>query len=104
MALRPFAVDDDTFDAILDRVKAADLPYSADPRHRQPGVRNTNNDGRWFYVQDPNGHHFEFLTRPITANLPAIPTCSTDPLGREDGGGALGARPAPGCGQRSRPV
>ena len=62
-----FAVDDDTFDAILDRVKAADLPYGADPRHRQPGVLNTNNDGRGFYVQDPNGHNFEFLTRPITA-------------------------------------
>lgn len=62
-----FAVDDDTFDDILDRVRAADLPYSADPTHQQPGQLNDNNGGRGFYVHDPDGHNLEFLTRPITA-------------------------------------
>jgi catechol 2,3-dioxygenase-like lactoylglutathione lyase family enzyme len=61
-----FAVDDDTFDEILDRVKSADLEYSADPVHRQRGQLNNNDGGRGFYVRDPDGHNLEFLTRPIT--------------------------------------
>ncbi len=63
-----FAVDDDTFDAILTRVQAWKLRYSADPGHRRPGTLNANNGGRGFYVHDPNGHNLEFLTRPITAS------------------------------------
>jgi catechol 2,3-dioxygenase-like lactoylglutathione lyase family enzyme len=61
-----FAVDDDTFDEILGRVKRANLEYSADPAHRQPGQLNGNDGGRGFYVRDPDGHNLEFLTRPIT--------------------------------------
>lgn len=61
-----FAVDDDTFDAVLGRVTAAGLEYSADPVHRRQGELNHNNGGRGFYVRDPDGHNFEFLTRPIT--------------------------------------
>lgn len=61
-----FAVDDETFDAILERTTAAGLTYSADPTHRRPGELNDNNGGRGFYVRDPDGHNLEFLTRPIT--------------------------------------
>jgi catechol 2,3-dioxygenase-like lactoylglutathione lyase family enzyme len=61
-----FAVDDDTFDAILGRVQAAELEYSADPAHRRRGELNDNDGGRGFYVRDPDGHNLEFLTRPIT--------------------------------------
>ena len=61
-----FAVDDDTFDAVLGRVREAGLEYSADPRHERSGTLNDNNGGRGFYVRDPDGHNLEFLTRPIT--------------------------------------
>jgi catechol 2,3-dioxygenase-like lactoylglutathione lyase family enzyme len=61
-----FAVDDDTFDTILARVADAGLSYSADPLHDRTGELNDNNGGRGFYVRDPDGHNYEFLTRPIT--------------------------------------
>lgn len=61
-----FAVSDDEFDAILARIDAQGLQYSADPRHQQLGQLNHNNGGRGLYVHDPNGHNLEFLTRPIT--------------------------------------
>lgn len=61
-----FAVDDETFDAILGRVQAAGIEYSADPMHRRRGQLNANDGGRGFYVRDPDGHNLEFLTRPIT--------------------------------------
>ena len=60
-----FAVDDATFDAILARVGAAGLEYSADPMRERTGTLNDNDGGRGFYVRDPDGHNFEFLTRPI---------------------------------------
>lgn len=62
-----FAVDDETFDAILERIRAAGLRYSADPTHQRTGQLNDNNGGRGLYVYDPDGHNLEFLTRPITA-------------------------------------
>jgi catechol 2,3-dioxygenase-like lactoylglutathione lyase family enzyme len=61
-----FAVDDDTFDAILRRVRSAGLEYSADPMHQRRGELNGNDGGRGFYVHDPDGHNLEFLTQPIT--------------------------------------
>lgn len=61
-----FAVDDETFDAILGRIRAAGLPYSADPTHQRRGELNDYNGGRGLYVHDPDGHNLEFLTRPIT--------------------------------------
>lgn len=61
-----FATDDETFDAVLGRAQNAGLEYSADPRHERPGTLNSNNDGRGFYVRDPDGHNLEFLTPPIT--------------------------------------
>lgn len=61
-----FAVDDPTFDAVLDRAREKQLAYSADPMHLRPGQLNRCNGGRGFYVCDPDGHNYEFLTRPIT--------------------------------------
>ena len=60
------AVDDDTFDAILGRVRSAGLEYSADPIHQRSGELNGNDGGQGFYVHDPDGHNLEFLTQPIT--------------------------------------
>lgn len=61
-----FAVDDETFDAIYDRIQAQGLHYSADPAHQRPGELNDNDGGRGLYVHDPDDHNLEFLTRPIT--------------------------------------
>jgi len=61
-----FAVDDERLDAVLARIEAMGLQYSADPGHRQVGRLNDNDGGRGLYVHDPDGHNLEFLTRPIT--------------------------------------
>jgi len=62
-----FAVDDETFDAVLARIRGAGIEYSADPTHHRPGELNDNDGGRGLYLHDPDGHNLEFLTRPITA-------------------------------------
>jgi catechol 2,3-dioxygenase-like lactoylglutathione lyase family enzyme len=59
-----FLVDDDRFDAILGRVEALGIPYTADPNPSRPQQINTNHGGRGFYFRDPAGHGFEVLTRP----------------------------------------
>ncbi len=61
-----FAVDDETFDAILARIRVAGIEYSADPTHQRPGELNDNDGGRGLYLHDLDGHNLEFLTRPIT--------------------------------------
>ncbi|MCW7945760.1 glyoxalase/bleomycin resistance protein/dioxygenase [Streptomyces hygroscopicus] len=59
-----FLVSEDDFDAIFTRIRAADLPYWADPYHDRPGEINHNDGGRGAYFDDPNGHRLEILTRP----------------------------------------
>jgi catechol 2,3-dioxygenase-like lactoylglutathione lyase family enzyme len=59
-----FLVDDEDFDPIFERVKAAGVPYFADPAHRKAGEINTRDTGRGFYFPDPDGHNLEVLTRP----------------------------------------
>lgn len=59
-----FLVDDARFDEILARVRARDLPFTADPDPSRPQQINTNHGGRGFYFRDPAGHGFEVLTRP----------------------------------------
>jgi catechol 2,3-dioxygenase-like lactoylglutathione lyase family enzyme len=60
-----FKASDEEFDAILARVKAAGLPFYADPGHEQEGQLNNWNAGRGFYFSDPNdGHNMELLTHP----------------------------------------
>jgi len=65
-----FLVDDETFDAILERVQERGIPYWADPRMQFVGQINTNHGGRGVYFDDPNGHHLEALTRRYGSDLP----------------------------------
>jgi catechol 2,3-dioxygenase-like lactoylglutathione lyase family enzyme len=59
-----FLVSDAEFDAILGRIQQRELPYWADPFHRQPGGINSNDGGRGVYWDDPNGHSLEIITVP----------------------------------------
>jgi catechol 2,3-dioxygenase-like lactoylglutathione lyase family enzyme len=58
-----FKVPDEDFDAILSRVTAQGLTYWADPYRRHENEINTNDGGRAFYFDDPDGHNMEVLTR-----------------------------------------
>ncbi|MFI9152181.1 VOC family protein [Streptomyces sp. NPDC053367] len=59
-----FLVSEADFDTIFARIRAAGLPYWADPFHSRPGEINHNDGGRGTYFEDPNGHNLEILTRP----------------------------------------
>ena len=55
----------ETFDGNdFGRIKARNMPYWADPFHREPNRINSWDDGRGVYFEDPNGHNLEILTRP----------------------------------------
>jgi catechol 2,3-dioxygenase-like lactoylglutathione lyase family enzyme len=57
-------VSDDVFDRALERIKAQDVQFWADPAMRSPNEINTNHGGRGVYFDDPSGHHFELITQP----------------------------------------
>ena len=57
-----FRVDDDEFDAILGRIRAAGIPYRSSVRGPVDRVINTDYGGRLFYWNDPEGHQWELLT------------------------------------------
>ena len=59
-----FLVSEAEFDQIFSRIQARDLPYWADPFHKEPGRINHWDDGRGLYFDDPNGHLLEVITRP----------------------------------------
>jgi catechol 2,3-dioxygenase-like lactoylglutathione lyase family enzyme len=59
-----FLVTEDEFDAILDRIKRADVTYYADPGKLRAGEINRNDGGRGAYFSDPSGHLLEIITRP----------------------------------------
>ena len=58
-----FLVDDEQFEPIFERIKAA-TSYYADPMRSRPGEINTNYGGRGVYFDDPDGHVMEVITRP----------------------------------------
>ena len=58
-----FHVDDSEFDAILQRVQAAGIPYGSDPWHLENRELNSWNGGRGFYFRDPSQHILEVMTR-----------------------------------------
>ena len=58
-----FKVTEDDFDEVLARVRDRGLTYWADPYHRHENQINTNDGGRGFYFDDPDGHNLEVLTR-----------------------------------------
>jgi catechol 2,3-dioxygenase-like lactoylglutathione lyase family enzyme len=57
-----FLVDDPTFDAVVERLRAWGIDHWADPQGRHPGEINTNHGGRGVYFLDPAGHYLEALT------------------------------------------
>jgi catechol 2,3-dioxygenase-like lactoylglutathione lyase family enzyme len=59
-----FRVDDAEFDAILQRVRTAGIPYGSGPWQLEDRRLNARKGGRGFYFRDPNGHVLEVLTRP----------------------------------------
>lgn len=58
-----FYVSEQEFDNAFEQIRARDLPYWADPAHRERGEINTRGGGRGVYFDDPNGHNLEILTR-----------------------------------------
>jgi hypothetical protein len=59
-----FLVDEAEFDESWARIRERDLPFWADPFHRQPGDINHNDGGRGLYWDDPDGHSLEIITVP----------------------------------------
>jgi catechol 2,3-dioxygenase-like lactoylglutathione lyase family enzyme len=59
-----FHVDDAEFDAILGRVKAAEIRYGSAPWSLEDGKLNDWNGGRGVYFKDPEGHVLELMTVP----------------------------------------
>ena len=57
-----FKVDDSTFDAVLERVKAAGVKFGSLPGAQDNMELNNRRGGRGFYFKDPNGHSLELLT------------------------------------------
>jgi catechol 2,3-dioxygenase-like lactoylglutathione lyase family enzyme len=59
-----FLVSEQEFEEIYARITARQLPYWADPIHREPQQINRNDGGRGLYWDDPDGHQLEIITRP----------------------------------------
>ena len=57
-----FRVDEDEFDAILGRIRAAGIPYRSSVRGPVDHRINTDYGGRMIYWNDPEGHQWELLT------------------------------------------
>jgi catechol 2,3-dioxygenase-like lactoylglutathione lyase family enzyme len=57
-----FQLSEPEFDAAVARIRAAELPYWADPFHREPGAVAERFGGRAVYFEDPAGHNMELLT------------------------------------------
>ncbi len=59
-----FHVSGAEFDATLERVRTAGIPYGSHPWQADNHEVNDWNGGRGFYFRDPDGHLLELLTRP----------------------------------------
>jgi catechol 2,3-dioxygenase-like lactoylglutathione lyase family enzyme len=59
-----FHVNDREFDAILRRVKKANIAFGSAPWSLEDGELNDWNGGRGVYFRDPNGHVLELITVP----------------------------------------
>ena len=57
-----FKIDEATFDAVFDRVKAKSIVYGSQPTSPEDMTINHRRGGRGFYFRDPNGHMMEVLT------------------------------------------
>lgn len=59
-----FHVTKREFDAILGRVKKANIAFGSAPWSLEDGELNDWNGGRGVYFRDPNGHVLELMTVP----------------------------------------
>lgn len=59
-----FHVSNHEFDAILQRVKKAQIAFGSAPWSLEDGELNDWNGGRGVYFRDPNGHVLELMTAP----------------------------------------
>ncbi|MDR3082798.1 MAG: VOC family protein [Streptomyces sp.] len=57
-----FLVDDDVFDAALERLRGKGIELWADPGRTQPGINHAFG-GRGFYFAHPDDHNMKLLTR-----------------------------------------
>ncbi|TFW31492.1 VOC family protein [Massilia horti] len=57
-----FRVDADEFDAILERIKAAGIPYRSKVRGPVDMQVDTERGGKGIYWNEPDGHQWEMLT------------------------------------------
>ena len=57
-----FRVDDEAFDAILERLRAAGIAYRSTVRGPVDSKINTDYGGRMIYWNEPDGHQWEMLT------------------------------------------
>ena len=62
-----FLVDEAGFDAGLLRIEEQGLAYWADPGRTKPGEINHHWGGRGVYIEDPDGHLLELITKPYGA-------------------------------------
>jgi catechol 2,3-dioxygenase-like lactoylglutathione lyase family enzyme len=58
-----FRVSDDEFDAVLQRIKEAELPFRSTPHGPADFAINTSVGGRIVYWSEPDGHVWEVLTQ-----------------------------------------
>lgn len=59
-----FLIAESAFDAALARVVATGKRHWADPGRTKPDETYSQNGGRGFYFEDPDGHLLEIMTRP----------------------------------------
>jgi catechol 2,3-dioxygenase-like lactoylglutathione lyase family enzyme len=57
-----FLIDDELFDAVLDRLRGGAIPYGSGTEHGWDRSINHLGGGRGVYVQDPDGHSYELFT------------------------------------------
>ena len=58
-----FLVSEAEFDQIFGRIQAQGLTYWADPARTKKGEINHHDGGRGVYLEDPNSHLLEVITR-----------------------------------------
>lgn len=57
-----FRVSEQEFDAIMERIKSAGIPYRSNVHGPVDYRINTNHGGRIVYWNEPDGHQWEMLT------------------------------------------
>ena len=63
-----FRVSDPEFDALLNRLKALDIPFRSTPHGPVDGQVNSHHGGRIVYWSKPDGHVWEALTVSYARN------------------------------------